>query len=68
MSNPTICSIWECHRRTCVFAPIVADIKDGNLGRQTLRVGFCEYHGKIAFPQHLQQQSPLSSSGEQQKK
>ena len=52
---PLICSIAECTRPGCISTFIVADIKDGNLGRQNLRVTFCEYHNEIAFSQ---QQSP----------
>jgi hypothetical protein len=55
MSIPLICSIAESTRPGSISAFIVADIKDGNLGRQNLRVTFCEYHREIAFSQ---QQSP----------
>ena len=46
---PLICSIAECTRPGCISTFIVADIKDGNLGRQNLRVTFCEYHKEIAY-------------------
>lgn len=62
MSIPLICSIAECTRPGSISTFIVADIKDGNLGRQNLRVTFCEYHREIAFSQ----QSPPEE--EEQKK
>ncbi len=64
MSMPLICSIAECARPGSISTFIVADIKDGNLGRQNVRVTFCEYHREIAFSQ---QQCPSPSPEEQKK-